>query len=254
MSEQTTGAAPAAPASPAAPAAPAPTPTPAAPAPAATPDVDPFDSGETQFSRSYVEKLRQEAAGHRTKAARFEAMKDLEDGELETWSRVAQAWKTDPSTAADQLEAEIKAFRDSQTEKVEEGEKPLTRSEYDKLEADRQGKADEAKAVESIYAQAKELGYSKDGDDAWMHRLLLQTAHGETEGDLDKAHELIQGRVQSIKDVALGKKQAQAGPRPATSSGSAPSQAKEHDGTWGSARERLEARMRATTDKAVQGI
>lgn len=203
-------------------------------APETPPEADPFapiDGEPDQFPRDYVEKLRREGGGYRTK------LRDAEEqvkalaplaGMFEGWeSDQVEGWKTFLGSAQENPEAALAALlqdgfgfdRDSATSALEaiygdgaatpppesgsedDPNRPMTRAEYD---AERTREADETavqKEIAAIHSEAKELGLDPDAaagtpDEFRFQRLLHLAA---TKGcDLKTAHEALEAEEQAL--------------------------------------------------------
>ena len=228
---------------------PAPAPEPAAavdpapsgdPTPAADPtsaDVDPFEADPAldAFPRSYVEKLRQEAAARRTEAQAFkEAFDGYSDDDREVLLDLAKTLRTDPASAAEWMRAQAEALLAGDDPAGPEGEgagegidpdAPLTAAQLDKYLADRDSKkaaeAAEAKALAEVQDEAKTLGFNpeaKTGPERRQYLELLEAAHSEHGGDLAKAATAIKAERQKIIDDWLAGKAAQSDATPTTPS------------------------------------
>jgi hypothetical protein len=190
-----------------------------------TPEADPFESGADSFPREYVQKLRQEAAGYRTRARELEeaysAFAPYSAEDRQVWTSLAKTMVDDPKQAAKWMreiaEAVAIDYPDEPAPAAEpdgEGSEPqfLTKADYDKLRADERKQTD----VVRIEAEAKALGYDLDGRD-YVNLLLI--AQHETKGDITAAHEALKGDRQKIIDEYLSSKQADAQNAPVAPAG-----------------------------------
>jgi len=172
--------------------------------------------GMQQFDRSYVEKLRNEAAANRqkardaearaveqaTKLERFNAFDGYTDDDMQVWEQMASDWKTgnynsaaetmqkiaqgvlgDPNaTNAERAEAaEVLADPEAAARSLTEDQvREIARSEQAEMEA----AAKREQAVQNIYAQIKDAGFEDQGPDA---NSILWYATQQTEGDIEAA-------------------------------------------------------------------
>lgn len=217
-----TSAAPATPA--AAPVAPV---APVAPdAPAAGDSAGHIDmpDGTKLFPLEYVEKLRNEAAGYRTKLRemesatptidpRFEAFAQYEDDDLAVWSDLAKAWIDDPFAAARQMQTisqRVLQSLDDGTASPEgnaamdtlldSGETITAEKVAEIVQAEMQRQqvaADMERQVQSIYDEIRTGGVDPMSLEGHM---VLWRASNETNGDVAKALELHGQYRQSIID------------------------------------------------------
>lgn len=186
-------------------------------------EADPFDSSDVQtFDRAYVQKLRDEAAKHRTAKQRYEeAFKGWEGEDADVWLDVIQA-AADPNSrgsAADQLRqiadllapgaakdaanAAADAAEKAGGEDVDTEDRPLTKAELDKIFAEREAEAEKNRLLKEIEDEAKGLGYEKN---TAGYAQLMFYANFNTKGDLQKAHELIEADRQKIIDDYIAEK------------------------------------------------
>jgi hypothetical protein len=206
----------------------APASTPSAPA---TPAADPFDSGAESFPRSYVEKLRQEAADRRTAVKPYEeAFSAYGAEERDVWLQIAKLTAEDPATAKGIMEDLFKSMLDEPEPEIPsaEDDKPLTRKEMQDFLAAQESAKQEAAAVSAVEKEAESLGY-KQGD--WNYFALLKRAMTDHNGDLQEAHKAFEADKQKIIDEYVSGKQASGdkfapgmagGSAPADPSGGAP--------------------------------
>ncbi len=206
------------------------------------------DAAVDTFDRKYVTKLREEAAGYRTKHKPYEeAFGKYSDEERGIWFELANGLVSDPTATAKRFK-EIAAAVLGDDDKVEpdpdptgdKEEPPLTRAQVQELLAERDKTADLDGRVKGIKATATGLGY-KEGSVGY--RTLLITAQ-ENGGDIDAAHALMQSERQSHIDAYLAEKKADAEGNPTTSTGSTAGQ--EHKvTTWAQASDALRERLKA---------
>jgi len=184
-----------------------------APAPDPVPELEEIPEGDT-FDRAYVEKLRNEAAKHRTRARSFEdAFSGYSESERDRFLDLAGKLNSDPESALDE-------FRDVTIRLAEKvGKEPFVMSEEVVPEvaadpapavdidalieakfAERQAAADKQSDVERTFAEAEALdpGYK---DPAAKAHLFAVAQHNST--DLAGAHEILQNQLQSAIDAAI---------------------------------------------------
>lgn len=223
---------------------------------AAAPASDPWDDpGVEQFPRDYVERLRKENAGHRTKAKGFEeAFAGFEPDDQAVLLETIKTLAADPQAGLAQWDAIAKSlheqYPDEQTPtgaelKAEaEGEnedKPLTRKELEAFYAQKAEEEGVAQKTKEVLAEAKELGYT-EGTAAYQ-RLMWMTANMPEFGyDLAKADAAIKAEKQSVIDAYIAEREADAeGGTP--TGGGVPSTKAPAKPSWSRARAAAEARV-----------
>ena len=184
-------------------------------------------AGMRSFDRSYVEKLRTEAGGNRTRARelenqlaeqtarmeRFAAFEGYSDDDMAVWQSLATDWKEDParaaqtmqdiamrvlqdptSTAAERVDAQAIMDNPAVTEALTpERVREIAREEQTAQEAEREREA----AVQRVWSTIKEAGYEEGTEEAFS---VLWYANNRTEGDIAKAIEMQKAKEQSIID------------------------------------------------------
>lgn len=179
--------------------------TPETPAPE-TPVETPAET-ET-FDRTYVEKLRQEAAEHRTKYAPYrDAFEGYDDESREALLDIARQIVESPRDAAKRMVEVAKGLTGEEFEKLLEDQGPqyLTAEDLDKQLSARQQKEQEEQAVKAVQSEAKTLGY-EEGTAGYAD--LMFRAFNEHEGDLDAAHKAREAEKQEIISEYLKSKAA----------------------------------------------
>lgn len=187
------------------------------------------DPAVQQFDRTYVEKLRKEAADRRTAVKTYEDhLGDFEESDRSLWlglsKELASALKSGDKSritaAAGKLDEVAKGLRGetppapTADDKPKDEPKYMTEADFDRRQAERDARL-------SIESKVKDLGYTPGTSD---HRELLWIAANETKYDLDAAHAKLEERNQAIFDRMAGKKtQVSGGPSPVTDKGSSPS-------------------------------
>lgn len=185
------------------------------------------------FDRAYVEKLRQEAAGHRTRAKQYEEAFEGYSPEQQQYLFKLVRGLNDPNaqkaTAAEWKEIAEKILNaDGPT--LPNGDpdpdaQPLTRKEWEKLQEERESKNSQAQAIKEIEREAAELGFppAPPGDtDGIRYSMLLSAAqHPEVAGDLKKAAERVKAYEKSVIDAHASSLQQNAERFPGTA-GTAP--------------------------------
>lgn len=222
-------------------------PTPVEESGAATPEKD------ISFYEAELRRARDEAAESRIAARRFkEAFEGYEEPEVDRFLELSKALVTNPEMAykefkeiADRLEKEYGA-------KPDEEPKYLTAADLEQIE---QQKAREA-LIGKVLSRSQELGY-EEGTDAqaqllWIASKDPATADLDDLAAIDKAHEIMTGRLEAYKAQVLAEYlaevEAQAGKFPPVSSGGAGGVSPEpagDPGDWGSARKAARERMQA---------
>jgi hypothetical protein len=211
--------APPSPAAQAAAAAAAATPAPAPP-PAPEPEIDPLPEDQDTFDRAYVEKIRGEAAKHRT--AKNEVLAHFEgytEQERTRFLQLAQELHSSPETALDEFQAitnrlatqlgkEITPMNTPAPEPTPEpaptGDAPLTAEDIERVVAERLAAEKQAAAeqdqVAATFAEAEALDPAYKDPAAKAH-LFAVAQHNGT--DLAGAHEIIAGQLQETIDAAV---------------------------------------------------
>lgn len=195
MSDIAPDVAPAVEAPPAADPAPAPDPAPA--------EVDPFDSAEVQqFDRSYVEKLRKEAADRRTAHQPYaEAFGTYSAEEQAVWFDLAKELTANPKAAAEKFQQIAKEIlgdpNAAPPPPAPDADKPLTQAELEAKFAERDQAQQLKEITAKIVSDATEMGYKVDTPE---YRRLAFVAQYETGLDLKKADEMLKAERQAIID------------------------------------------------------
>lgn len=226
-------------------------------APAA--EVDPFDTGADSFPRSYVEKLRNEAADYRTKYAPYrDTFGDVDPNVQEYLLDLNRQLIQDPKAAVAELRDLLKQLDPDSAEgqavqaKLDEipDDKPLTVKEWKAIQAKEQAVADEKAGVQSIKDKAKALdpSYDSAADEYGDLASLLFIATHKTNGDLEKAHALRAERFSAAVDAVVEERLAEikSGARkwaPVQAIGASPIIESEPPKTFADARKRANARM-----------
>jgi len=222
-------------------------------------DVDPFDTGADSFPRSYVEKLRNEAADYRTKYAPYrDTFGDVDPTVQEYLLDLNRTLIQDPKAAVAELRDLLKQLDPDSAEgqavqaTLDEipDDKPLTLKEFRELQAKEQAAEAEKQGIEQIKATAKSLDPSYDAatDEYGDLASLLFIASHKTGGDLQKAHELRAERFNSAVEAEVEKRIAEikSGARkwaPVQATGTSPAEEPDTPKTFADARKRANARM-----------
>jgi len=216
--------------------APAEAPAPETAAPAAetpAPEADVLDDlagipEDTKFDAAYVKKLRQEAAGYRTRAKQYDVFEQYAEEDRKVWTQMAELYQKDPVAAAEYMAAIADGVRNAQTpaEPQHQGDDaPLTRADLDRLFSERESKAAVEAETRRIELEARELGYEVG---TRQYKYLIQTAIDDAGGDLKAAHAAIEAERQAIIDQYVGgKAREQAGSPVAPAAVTAASQERE---------------------------
>lgn len=165
-------------------------------------DLDAALEGD-KFDRAYVERLRKEAAGYRTRANELESVFDgYNDDERAGLAQLAQMLKSDPRAAAQEMKAAYDAimaqYQEPETPEFSDADRILTMGEYQKLQEQAAIDA-ETRAIE---AEAKSLGYTPRADNVEYRQLLLVAQH-QAGGDIAAAHKLITDRAAAAEQAAI---------------------------------------------------
>ena len=222
-------------------------------------EADPFDTGADSFPRSYVEKLRNEAADYRTKYAPYrDTFAEVDESVQEYLLDLNRQLIQDPKGAVAELRDLLKQLDPDSAEgqavqaKLDEipEDKPLTIKEWKAIQEREQAVAAEKQGVQSIKDTAKSLDPSYDADTDKYGDLasLLFIATHQTNGDLEKAHALRSERFNTAVDAEVEKRLAEikSGARkwaPVQAVGASPVIESEGPKTFADARKRANARM-----------
>lgn len=198
---------------------------PAAPEPAAATTVDPFENAEVQqFDRAYVQKLREEAAGHRTsaKAAKEAAEKyssafgGWDPSDAEVLMDVLALAAKDPKEGAKAMQ-QIASYLagDIQETATPTSDAPsasvITQEDLDRvLESkltEREQKIRLEAAVEDVTKEAVSLGYEPGSADYFKLLWLTKEKHSF---DMQAAHKAMEAEAEAKFQVYLAKKAAMA--------------------------------------------
>lgn len=172
--------------------------------------------GQQLFDRSYVTKLRDEAANYRTqlrdaqeRSSRYEVLDRYDDADRQVWIELAQSWEQDPYQAAAAMrQIAERVLGDMQQEQEDVGGDSLfdgddlTAMTPEKVQeivaAELARQAEEAElesAVEGVYGELRQAGIDPTSPDGFM---VLWRASNQTNGDVAKALEQHQQYKQSI--------------------------------------------------------
>lgn len=216
---------------------------PEAPTPEADVDGD-LPEGD-KFDRAYVERLRSEAAKHRTELKKYkEAFDGYGEEDQAALMALAQQLRNDPRSAAQQMAAAaeeiLKQYQEDEAAKEEAESEYLTKADFERLREEEAIKNEQR----MIEAEARELGYTVDLKDV-DYRMLLLTAQNLPSGDLREAHEMIQAKYQAKIDAFVAAKAAEADTAVLPpSGGGAPTASTPMEPTFANARARLEEFIR----------
>jgi hypothetical protein len=222
---------------------------PAAEAPAAEADLDldaPIEGDK--FDRAYVERIRKEAAKHRTELKAFkDAFEGYEDGDREALMTLARQLKSDPRAAAQEMAAAAEAILGHYKEETAEadtdedaGSEFMTRAEYDRIREEEAVRAEQI----SIESEARDLGYTVNLNNT-KYRMLLLTAQSLPSGSISEAHAKLEAERQADIDAYVASKTADAqGAVVPPATGGAPTPSQPFEPTFANARLRLEEFIR----------
>lgn len=191
------------------------------------------EGGKTYTEAEY-KQLQKENQGYRERWGAYE--KTYQNPDTQVFHTAAQllaegrgdevqSWILE--NAANAIGTDVETLL-SLTEKPEEGgEPPLTRAEVAQMlqeVQDQQAQSAQQREVNQVLEAAKDLGYTPGSREA---QDLLYLASHETNGDLEKAHEMLTGERQRIIDEYLeGRRQEARGNLTPGSNGSPVSGAK----------------------------
>lgn len=182
--------------------------TPPADTGASTPETPtPAGTDQDTFDRAYVEKLRQESAGYRTRAKTYdEAFDGFDDESREVFLGLAKDLVNSPESAARRMiEVSKQLLGDDFDTALTGPPPPLTREDAERLWAEKEAARGQEEAIRAVQNEARELGYKDDTPDMSE---LFWFASNQTGGDLKAAHELVEARKQAAIDEFLEKKRA----------------------------------------------
>jgi len=216
-----------------------------APAPASVPDTPAPEQEPDVFDRAYVEKLRAEAAGNRTKYAPYrDVFESADDDVREYVLELSRTLINDPLATIEELDglvAELKAAKakrdgedfsapaaEPKASPVSDKAQPMTRAEWERIRDEEKSVAEREQEMQALRAEVRDLGYkSVDEDEYGDLASLLAIATRVTGGDLKKAHELratrfeqeVNARVEAkIEAIRTGKEKW----APVSSAGTSP--------------------------------
>ena len=216
---------------------------------------DPYDTGADSFDRAYVEKLRREAAGYRTKAQPYEEVFSAYDDEEREFLLAVTRDLGNPDKQADAArrlrDLSQRLLEDADPDPDDEARnKPLTLAELEQRERDKAAEQAQRQAVEAVEKEAADLGYEKGSPD---YAFLMYMAANHHDGSLTDAHEAIGAGRQAIIDKFVEEQKAKGDKWITTSdaTGGAPSGQADEPKTWASARDRATARAKAAMQQAA---
>ena len=227
--------------------------TPPSAAPAAG-SADSSAGSEETFDRSYVEKLRDEAARYRTKAKEYEDNFDGWDPEDKAlFLSLSKDLLSSDKTAAAEAAKKLRSVSDRVAQELgaieEELERPLTKSEMESYLAEKDKERAGQEAINRILTESESLGYEK-GTKAFADLIWTAQNVPEAQGQIAKAHEIISAQVATFEQAAIDKylagKQGQADAFPKTpSDGAAPGTTSEAPKSWKEAKAAVQAKLAA---------
>ena len=204
------------------------------------PMVDPFEYGQQQFPRAYVEQLRNEAAQRRVAARQAEealapyqaGFAGLSDEDIQTVLQFTRTLSVDPDAAAEwmvstgqmiqdqraQAQAAISgAFIDDQSELVgqqrydaNDPNRPWTVADQQRWEAEQQYRAQTSQLIGHWNREADRLGYNPNatpndpgGPGQWLQFQQLVKMAEFTGGNLEAAHNILVQQTQGAVNQQL---------------------------------------------------
>lgn len=230
--------------------------------PRPTTEVDPFDAGADTFPREYVERLRQENASLRVASKPWRETFEGVDEDVQEYalSLVHNLLRDQPAFVqeAQELlkhlspEEVVDAIEEATGENIEDLDRPLTRRELDKIEAERKAAAEEEAAIAGIHEELRGLGYAPGEEDVFGDTTaVIAMAVNHFKGDLKAAHQARIDRFNEAVEAALAQRlddiRAGSAQWPPQSSGGAspPPSGSETPKTWADASARARARLSA---------
>lgn len=214
---------------------------------------DPYDTGADSFDRAYVEKLRREAAGYRTKAQPYEEVFSAYDDEEREFLLSVTRDLGNPEKQADAARRlrDLSARLLEEEEEVQsERDKPLTLAELEARESKKAEEAQQRAAVEAVEKEAVDLGYEKGTPD---YAFLMYMAANHHDGSLADAHKAIADGRQAIIDNYVAEAKAKGDKWVTTSdaTGGAPSEQGEDKKDWATARAKATLRAKKAMEQAA---
>lgn len=197
---------------------------------ASDPLVDPFDYGQQQFDRRYVEKLRSEAANRRGAQREAEealapfrqAFDGLSPDDVQAVLQFSRTLAVDPAAAAEwMVEAGQTMLQRSQQQTFEpydaSGEpdpndpnRPWTVADQQRWEAEQAYKAQTSQLIAHWNREASRLGYNPNaqpndpaGPTAWLQFQQLVKMAELTGGNLEAAHNALVEQAQGAASQQL---------------------------------------------------
>jgi hypothetical protein len=176
---------------------------------------DPFESGADRFERSYVEKLRNEAADYRTKYAPYRDLYgDLDEDIREYVLDLNRSLLSpDKSRFVEEVKGLLAAIEGTAGDAPEPAapsagdddlDRPLTRRELQQLKEQEAQAERERAEMQRIHDELGALGYvPADKDEYGDTAAVIAMAVNRYAGDLSKAHAARAERFQKAVDEAV---------------------------------------------------
>lgn len=180
-----------------------------------TGDPDPFETGADRFDRSYVEKLRNEAADYRTKYAPYRDLYgDLDEDIREYVLELNRSLLSpDKSRFVEEVKGLLAAIEGGDEPAPattppaaadDDLDRPLTRRELEQLRAQEEQAKREQAEMQRIHDELNSLGYvPADKDEYGDTAAVIAMAVNRYGGDLNKAHAARAERFQKAVDEAV---------------------------------------------------
>ncbi len=207
-------------------------------------EVDPFEDEATDaFPRSYVQKLREEAAAHREKAKGYdETFSALHEDDAAWVLETTKLLASDPKAAAERFEQAAKALRGEEPTALEQAQdeaaaegKVLSEADVRRIMAEEREQAEMQKAVVEARADIDktltELGY--DDPQATPAKFVQYSALHDTGGDVKAAHAAFEKMIEERVQAVLTAKVQANGQHPPVATGKASNESKPLP-KWGS--------------------
>lgn len=219
-----------------------------APVPEPPASTDPEDSTIPETLRPYVKQLRDEAAERRIAVKAYEeAFTGYGDDERTAFLEIASGLASEDLAAQREAAGRMAAVaKEILGPDGDDPNRPLTRSDLERIEAQKQADDLQEKAVQEVISEAKALGYEEGKPD---YAQLMWRAQFETKGDLKAAHEAMLADQQRIIDQfaeSVRKGSAKWPVRPTPNAGAVPDDASgSAPKTWAESRAAARARAEA---------
>ncbi len=182
------------------------------------------DTGAGKFDEAYVHELREESAKYRTQYAPYrDAFEPYTEEERAEWLDLAQTLAKDPAAAAERFRAIADSIAPSTLPEpvapvvpipgqVDPLDSPMTMRQFQELTQKQQAEwvqqsqvQEQERLIQQNYDVASQLGY-KSGTREIVNLLWTARNDPRAEGDLQKAHQILEGEKVEVVRQYLGQK------------------------------------------------